>query len=97
MEVSKVKGTLNYNFYEKDDSKGTFEGDYNDGILKANFLAYGEGAASIREVIFKKVDGGFEEGTGDAETSGSSQIFTNPKSVKFNNQQKYMETQNCLP
>lgn len=97
VEGKKVKGTLMYNFYEKDDSKGSFEGEYTNGILSVNFLANGEGTTSVREVSFKKVGGGFVEGIGEISVNGNKQTFSDPKNINYDGSLKFVRTENCLP
>ncbi|MET4080217.1 hypothetical protein ABIB40_000157 [Pedobacter sp. UYP30] len=93
----KVEGTLFYNFYEKDDSKGSFEGVYNNGILNINFSANGEGTTSVREGSFKKVSSGFVEGTGEIKMDGNKQYFSDPKNINYDGSLKFVKSENCLP
>lgn len=93
----KVNGTLFYNFYEKDDSKGSFEGNFKDGILNINFAAQGEGTTSVREGSFKKVGDGFVEGTGEIKMEGNKQYFSDPKNINYDSNLRFVKSENCLP
>lgn len=94
---SAVEGSLIYNFAEKDKNKGTFTGQYNDGILVADYTFNSEGATSERQVAFKKVDGGMVEGYGDAETKGNKSVFKDQKALKYDDNIVLKRTENCLP
>src|SRR5690606_23084407 len=50
-----VEGSLIYDFWEKDRSRGTFTGEYKDSVLSANYVFNAAGTTSERPVIFKKV------------------------------------------
>lgn len=92
-----VEGTLLYNFFEKDDSKGTFTGTYKKGILSVKYNSHGEGTNSFSQVIFKKVDGGFIEGTGKTKTIDNKQVFIDPASVSYDSGIMFSKNETCLP
>lgn len=58
-----VAGTLSYNYLEKDNNDGTFEGKLVGDTLLANYTFVSEGSVSVRELIFikkrKQACGGF--------------------------------------
>ncbi len=64
IEGNKVTGELQYLFFEKDKSRGTIDGELKDGLLIADYTFQAEGTTSTRQVVFKKVEGGWKEGYG---------------------------------
>lgn len=94
---NQISGSLIYNFWEKDRSKGTFTGEYNNGILMANYVFNAEGTTSERPVVFKKVPEGFVEGFGETKTKGSKEVFANPDAVEFGQSYTLKHTDICLP
>jgi len=50
----KVKGKLNYAFFEKDNSKGAFVGTFTNNKLTMDYAFWSEGVLSNRPVIYSK-------------------------------------------
>jgi len=94
---TEVKGSLMYNFAEKDRSKGTIKGDYENGILSANYTFEAEGTTSERPVIFKKVSEGFIEGFGETKLEGGRDVFAKPDTISFDQGYILKYTETCLP
>ncbi|WP_407430114.1 hypothetical protein [Arcticibacter sp.] len=94
---NQINGSLVYNFWEKDRSKGTFTGEYKDDILSARYVFNAEGARSERPVIFKKVSEGFVEGFGETNTEQGREVFINPGAVNFEQSYTLKHTDICLP
>ncbi|RYD81013.1 MAG: hypothetical protein EOP55_00565 [Sphingobacteriales bacterium] len=92
-----VEGSLIYNFFEKDDSKGTFKGKFDGEILKGDYTFQSEGSTSVREVIFKKTQNGFVEGHGDVKETGQKVVFSKPAAITYANGIELTRTDNCLP
>jgi hypothetical protein len=92
-----VEGSLIYNFYEKDDSKGTLTGGYSNGILLAEYTFSSEGITSVRQVIFKKAPDGFIEGFGETKMEGSKEVFKNAAKVSYNGSLIFTRMDECLP
>jgi len=92
-----VEGNLIYNFFEKDDSRGTFTGAYENGILTVDYRFQAEGKSSVRQVIFKKTTDGFVEGTGEIKNEDGKEIFANPSSVSYEGGLNYQHSETCLP
>ena len=97
VDKSDVEGSLIYNFAEKDDSKGTFKGGFDGEILKGDYTFQAEGNTSVREVIFKKTQTGFVEGSGEVKDAGSKVVFVKPTAITYDNGIAYTKTENCLP
>ena len=72
-----VTGDLSYNFYEKDDNSGTFQGRMHGDTLLADYTFPSEGTESVRQVAFLKKGDGFVEGYGDVEDQGGKIVFKN--------------------
>lgn len=96
VEGESVKGSLTLNFAEKDRSHGQFEGKYNQGILVANYKFSAEGTTSERQVIFKKVPGGFIEGFGQMTMVNNKEVFAKPDQAEFDQHTIFRSTENCL-
>jgi hypothetical protein len=91
-----VEGSLIYAFAEKDNSKGTFEGEYINGILRGNYIFNAEGTSSERQIIFKKVKDGFVEGFGTTTIVGNKEVFSKPDDIVFDQSRVFEYTANCL-
>ena len=79
-----VTGDLSYNFYEKDDNKGTLVGQMHGDTLLADYTFQSEGTESVRQVAFLKKGDGFVEGYGDAEDRDGKMVFKNTSTLDFN-------------
>lgn len=80
---NEVTGSLTYNFYEKDDNKGSLIGKvYGDTII-AMYNFDSEGVASFREVAFLKRGKEYVEGFGEIEEKNGKMIFKNRKLLNF--------------
>ena len=91
-----VAGSLTLNFAEKDRSTGTFNGEYIDGVLNAIYKFNAEGTTSQRQVIFKKVDGGFIEGFGEIAMVDGIEMLSKPNEVEFDQRNVFKYTTDCL-
>ncbi|MGV3705499.1 MAG: hypothetical protein ACO1NU_08990 [Arcticibacter sp.] len=94
---NELSGSLIYNFAEKDRSKGTIEGNYENGILSARYIFNAEGTTSERPVIFKKVAEGFIEGYGETKLEGGKEVFAKSDTISFNQGEVLKYTETCLP
>lgn len=92
-----VEGSIIYNFYEKDDSKGTFNGSFDGETLKGDYTFQSEGSTSVREVIFKKTQTGFVEGTGEVKVINNKAVFSQPGSISYENGIAFIRSETCLP
>lgn len=97
VQGNQINGSLVYNFWEKDRSKGTFSGEYKDGILSANYVFNAEGTTSERPVIFKKVPEGFVEGFGETKTVETREVFADPEAIEYGQSYILKHTEICLP
>jgi len=92
-----VEGSLIYNFFEKDDSKGTFTGTYENGILIGEYKFQAEGKSSVRQITFKKTRDGFVEGTGEIKNDNGKEIFASLSAVSYDSGPNYQHSETCLP
>jgi hypothetical protein len=76
-----VSGTLAFNNFEKDSSKGSFSGTYRNSILLGNYTFQSEGMNSVMEVAFKKVGNNFVRGYGEVNADGTT--FVNPETITY--------------
>lgn len=80
---NEVTGNLTYNFYEKDDNKGSLTGKvYGDTII-AMYNFDSEGVASFREVAFLKRGNEYVEGFGEIEEKEGKMTFKNRKNLNY--------------
>lgn len=78
-----VTGNLSYNFYEKDDNRGTLRGEMHGDTLLADYTFQSEGTKSVRQVAFLKKGEGFVEGYGDSEERNGKMVFKNTSALDF--------------
>ncbi|MCW3089205.1 MAG: hypothetical protein JWP81_274 [Ferruginibacter sp.] len=78
-----ITGTLVYNFYEKDKSQGTIQGQMKGDLLIADYTFNSEGIQSKRQIAFKKMGDKFIEGYGEAEDRNGKMAFKNLDSLNF--------------
>lgn len=90
-----IEGSLAFDNFEKDSSHGTFSGTYTNGILLGDYSFSSEGMDSVRQVIFKKVAGGFVEGFGDIKMEGDREVLVNPSGIIYNNTPVFVQTDDC--
>lgn len=90
-----VTGNLSYNFYEKDDNLGTFDGTLNGDTLIANYAFMSEGKSSVRQVAFLISDSTATEGFGPMEEKDGTMIFKARNTISFKDGIKYLKT-DCL-
>jgi hypothetical protein len=79
-----VRGTLSYNYYQKDKNNGKIEGIIKDSLLIADYLFMSEGVQSIRQVAFKMTGDSLIEGYGEIETKDGKSVFKNTTALDFN-------------
>ena len=70
-----VKGSLQYDFYEKDDNEGEFAGTMRGDTLLGVYTFYSEGQMSQREVAFLRQGDRLVEGYGNAQPKNGVQRF----------------------
>ncbi len=90
-----VTGTLHYDNFEKDSSRGTFTGTYRDGILLGYYSFDSEGMHSESQVIFKKMGNAFVQGFGPIEVVGNRSSFTDINQVTFDSNSTFNLSLEC--
>ena len=80
-----VTGGLIYNFYEKDDNKGSVTGKMMGDTIIADYKFYSNGMESMREVAFLKKDSLMIQGFGPMVERGGKMAFVSTKEINFNN------------
>jgi hypothetical protein len=83
VQGNQVLGTLNYRFYEKDNSTGSFIGRMRIDTLVADYVFTAEGVSSTRQIVFLEQNGRLIEGYGEMREEGGKMIFKNLDSIKF--------------
>ena len=95
-EGANILGMLAYNNYQKDSSSGSFTGKFEKDILLGNYSFDSEGMHSDRQVIFKKVGNGFNQGFGPVDSFGGKEVFKNISDVTYDPEFVFARQDNCL-
>lgn len=80
-DAQNINGTLSFKNFEKDSSKGSFNGTYKDSILFGNYAFSSEGMDSMMQVVFKKEGDNFIRGYGPVDSEGTH--FTDLSKVTY--------------
>lgn len=86
---SVVTGTLMYNRFEKDDSRGELQGVIRQNTLRAWYRFQSEGTISVNEIILKINNDSLAEGYGDMEQIHDTVIFKYPTSLRYEMNHQY--------
>jgi hypothetical protein len=78
-----ISGTLAFDNYEKDSSKGTVKGTTTGDTLKLWYDFQSEGMHSVMQVYFKKEGDKLIRGIGSMDVKGDTSYFSNPPDIKF--------------
>jgi len=79
-----VSGSLSYNWYERDDNNGTFQGIIkNDSLIVADYTFQSEGMTSVRQVAFKIKDSMLLQGYGELQERNDTSFFRDVNLVIF--------------
>ena len=79
-----VNGSMHFNNYQKDDSRGSFNGSVlKDNIIKVIYKFESEGMKSTREIFLKDNGGELITGVGEEDVKGDSAFVKNPDAVQF--------------
>ena len=85
IEGKQVKGTLEYDYAEKDDSKGKLNGTLNNDIIMAEYTFLSEGRESVMEVVFKLQGNKMIQGYAEMEEQGGKLVFKDGVKLSFQN------------
>jgi hypothetical protein len=85
IEGTQVKGTLEYDYAEKDDSKGKLKGTLNNDIIMAEYTFVSEGQESVMEVVFKLQGNKLIQGYAEMEEQGGKLVFKDGVKLSFQN------------
>ncbi len=89
---NRVSGTLEYDYAEKDDSKGRLNGTLNNDIIMGEYTFLSEGQESTMEVVFKLQGNKLIQGYAEMEEQGGKLVFKD--GVKLSFQHTFVRT-NC--
>jgi hypothetical protein len=93
---STVTGNLAYQPFQKDTSKGSFVGTYENGILHGVYTFTSEGMDSERELYFKRDGQGFLPGSGPVEVINNKfEKLQRPLQLKWDSEYKYKPGEEC--
>jgi len=76
-------GMLHYQFYEKDNSKGTLEGKIVNNIFYGDYTYHSEGVQSVQEVAFLLSDSTATEGFGEMVEKDGKMEFKDSTKIDF--------------
>ncbi len=79
----KVKGTLAFNFAEKDDLNGDIRGEFKGDTLFVDYAFKHKEAVSNNPLVFLKVGDKLVQGSGEIETYLGKTYFSNHSQIKF--------------
>ncbi|MBD0260004.1 MAG: hypothetical protein ICV83_30160 [Cytophagales bacterium] len=82
---SQVKGTLEFDYAEKDDSQGKLNGTLNNDIIMAEYTFVSEGQESVMEVVFKLQGNKLIQGYAEMEEQGGKLVFKDGVKLSFQN------------
>ena len=92
IEGTQVKGTLEYDFAEKDDKKGKLNGTLSNDIIMAEYTFMSEGQESVMEVVFKLQGNKLIQGNAEMEEQGGKLVFKDGVKLSFLNQNTFVRT-----
>ena len=95
-ENATVSGNLAYRPFQKDSSKGSFVGTYENGILHGVYTFTSEGMDSERELYFKRDSKGFLPGYGPVEVINNKfEKFLRPLQLEWDKEYKFFPGEEC--
>lgn len=95
-EHTSVAGKLILKPFQKDMAKGTFSGNYENGILHINYSFESEGTESERELFFKRVNNGFVPGYGPVEVINNKiERLKRPLNLKWREKELFSLGEEC--
>lgn len=95
-EHTSVAGQLILRPFQNDKAKGTFTGNYENGILRGIYTFESEGFQSQREMFFKRVKNGFIPGYGPVEiTENRVEKLQRPLQLKWREKEFFNPGEEC--
>lgn len=92
---NRISASIFYNTFEKDDSSGTLDGIYTNGIVNGMYTFQSEGSTSVRELFFKGDASKFVAGYGPPD-SVNGEKFARPLSITWDKQFAFLPATDCL-
>lgn len=86
-----VSGDLVFNNFEKDDSKGTFNGKLEGDQIVAYYDFFSEGLKSVRQIVFKVTGDTLFEAYGNIIQSGDTTLFKNLDNLELLTEKPYIK------
>ncbi len=86
IDSGKVNGTLDFDYAEKDDSKGNLAGTLNNDIILADYTFTSEGQKSVMEVVFRVEGNKLIQGFAEMEERDGKVVFKDPVKLSFGNE-----------
>lgn len=84
-----ITGTLIFDNYEKDSSRGTIKGKTSGDTLKLWYDFQSEGTNSVMEIYFKREGDKLIRGIGSIQVKGDTSYFSNPSDIKFEEKESW--------
>ena len=79
----RVEGSLVFDNYRMDGSRGTVNGEMVGDIIKLQYVFTSEGMNSVMDVYFKVENGAIVRGMGDVDVKGDTAYFKDPSLVTY--------------
>ena len=86
-----VTGTLQFQFFEKDNNTGTLQGVLRNDMIIADYTFRSEGVTSVREVVFKIKEGTLLSAHGTMVEKDGKLVFTDKEALQYQTQNPYIK------
>ena len=86
-----ITGSMVFDNYQKDGSKGTIQGTIEGDIIKVWYDFQSEGMRSYMEVYFKLQQESLIRGLGTVATRGDTSFYSNPADIRFTEEMVYQK------
>lgn len=94
-DMTVVKGILNYNNYQFDDSAGSIEGSFLNNTLLVDYSSRAEGMDFVSQISFRKDGDSFIQGDGAVQQEGNRLVLVNPGNVSYENGNVFKKDDSC--
>jgi hypothetical protein len=87
-----LTGTMAFDNYQKDASRGTIKGSIQNGLVVLWYDFFSEGMRSMMEIILKPESGALIRGTGEMDYRGDTAVFKSHKGLDFDEKSRMLKT-----
>lgn len=86
-----VNADLEYRNFEKDGSKGTFNGTLSDSLLIGYYKFFSEGQSSVAQTVFKVKGDTLYQGYGDIAQRGDTVVFKDVNALQYMTEKPFIK------